>query len=152
MRSVLFAILMVWLVPTALAAQSCRDGRTAAERGELDPCYWAELKALDECRFTFAAGLSPTTQKKLSSQPTRFRVSGGRCERWPNRPLNSAGTSVQCIRSGNGSANVTLETADGVLERVLGPVPARRIPDEPVLEKGGSSPQIEVLTLYRWRD
>jgi hypothetical protein len=152
MRSVLFAFVTVWLMPAALAAESCPDRRAASERDDLDPCYWAELKAVDECRFTFAAGLSATTRKKLSSQPTRFRVSGGRCERWPNRPLNSAGTSVQCVRSGNGSANVTLETADGVLERVLPPVPARRVPNEPILEKGRSTPQIEVLTLYRSRD
>jgi hypothetical protein len=152
MRRVVIAILAVWLTPTALAAESCADRRAASERSELEPCYWAELKAVDECRFTFAAGLSATTQRKLSAQPTKFRVSGGRCERWPNRPLSSAGTSVQCVRSGNRSASVTLETADGVLERTLKPVAAGRVPDEPVLEKGRSSPQIEVLSLHRSRD
>ena len=63
MRSVLIAFLTVWLAPTALAAESCPDARTASVRSDLEPCYWAELKPLDECRFTFAAGLSPSARK-----------------------------------------------------------------------------------------
>ena len=156
MRAVLSGILALFVVPTTLTAEPCLDERAGAKRSDAEPClngaYWAQVKALDECRFTFAAGLSPTAQRKPSSQPLKFHVSGGRCERWPNRALNTAGTSVQCVRSGNGGVTVTLETAEGELQRVLGPVPTRPIPDEPVLEKGRSPPKIEVLTLYRSRD
>lgn len=156
MRSVSFAILALLLAPTTFAVESCHEGRAGGKRSDVEPCvgswYWAELKALDDCRFTFAAGLTPGARKKASPLPIKFRVSGGGCEPWPNRPLNLAGTSVQCVRSGNGSGTVTLETTTGVLKRVLAPLPARRIPDEPVLEKRRSPPQTEVLTLYRSRD
>jgi hypothetical protein len=47
---------------------------------------------------------------------------------------------------------VSLETTGGVLKQMLAPFPARRIPDEPVLEKRRSAPQIEVIALFRSRD
>ncbi len=156
MRRVLVGILALSVVPAALAVQPCLDERAGAGRSGDEPCldsgYWAQINSLDDCRFTFSAGLLPTAQKKASALPVSFQVSGGRCERWPNRSLNVAGTSVLCARSGNGSAIVTLQTRRGELRRVLGPVAARRIPDEPVLETRRSPPKVQVLTLYRSRD
>jgi hypothetical protein len=154
MRSFSFAAL-VFLAPTTFAADACLDERAGVNRGDVEPCllgYWAQLKAMGDCRFTFAAGLSPAAPKGMSPRPLKFRISGGRCERWPNRPLSASGASVQCARSGNGATTVILETTEGVLKRVLAPLPARRIPDEPVLEQRPSSPQNEILTLYRSRD
>jgi hypothetical protein len=156
MPRVLVGILALLVVPAALAADPCVDEGPGAKRSDAGPClnagYWARVKPLDDCRFTFSAGLSPTAQRKPNSRPLKFHVSGGRCEPWPNRPLSATGTSVQCVRSGNGSATVTLATAEGELRSVLGAIPARRVPEEPVLEKRRSSPKIEVITLYRSRD
>ncbi len=155
MPSVSLAILALLLATATLAAEPCLEERPGVSRSDQKLCrsgYWAEIKALDDCRFTFAAGLSPTASRKASSQPIKFRVSGGRCQPWPNRPLAVVGTSVQCARSGNGSVTVTLETTAMVLKKVLSPLPAHRVPDEPVLEKQRSPPQTEVLTLYRSRD
>jgi hypothetical protein len=123
----------------------------------LDSClrngWWAELKPLDDCRFTFTAGFRPQGRKELGTQPIKFHVSGGRCDPWPNRPIDATGISVPCVRSGNGSATVTLEIGDGsVLKKQLAAVPVRRVPDEPVLEKRPAPREIEVLTLYRSRD
>ena len=147
-------MLALWLRSTPLAAEPCVED--LVERGAVRSClpsgYWAEIKALDNCRFTFAAGLLAPARTKGGHLPKKFHVRGGRCERWPNRPLNAAITSVECARSGNGGAAVTLETAHGVVKKVLAPLPARRVPDEPVLEVERSAPQTEVLSLYRSRD
>jgi hypothetical protein len=163
MLSVRFAILASLLaaVPT-LAAEPCLEERPGVSRSDNERCqsgYWAELKALDNCRFTFAAGLSRTASGRASSRPLKFRVSGGRCQPWPNRPLTAPGTSVLCVRSGNGSTTIALDTTDGVLKKVLAPLATRRVPDEPVLEKRRSQPQTEGpytvqvtrLPLYRLR-
>ena len=117
MRNVWFGILAWSVVRAALAAEPCLDERAGIKESGGERCasnaYWAEVKAVDDCRFTFAAGLSPNAQKKPSAQPLKFQVSGGRCERWPNRALSVAGTTVQCQRSGNGSSTVKLQTAEG---------------------------------------
>jgi len=154
MPSVSLAIVAFLLATATLAAELCLGERSDVSRSDQKLCrsgYWAEIKALDDCRFTFAAGLSPTASRKASPQPAKFRVNGGRCQRWPNRPLTEAGASVLCARSGSESVTVTLETTAAVLKKVLAPLPAR-VPEEPVLEKRRSPPQTEVLTLYRSRD
>ena len=153
MPSILFALILFVLASPALAVESCLGGPA----GTADSCprdgLWAELRPLNDCRFTFTAGYGPEAHSKRGTpQPIKFQVSGGRCEVWPGRPLNATGTSVQCARSGNGSATVILETSAGVLKKVLAPILARRVPDEPVLEKVRSPPQIEVVALYRSRD
>lgn len=155
MRAVLFGILALWLIPATFAVESCVWDQTG-KQNDVDSCvskgYWADIRSVDDCRFTFSAGLLAAVDNKPSAQPTKFRVSGGRCERWPNRPLTAGGTTVQCVRTGNGSTAVALETVEGVLRKVLEPVPARSLPPEPTLEKTRSTPQIEILTLYRSRD
>jgi hypothetical protein len=156
MRGILFAILALSLVSTTFAFESCVRDRVGGQQIDIESCvskgYWAEIKRVDDCHFTFTAGLSPAAESNPNAQPTKFSVSGGRCERWPNRPLNAGGTTVPCARSGNGSATLTLETPEGVLRKVLKPVPTRGVPEEPILEKHRSSPLIEVFTLYRSRD
>ena len=156
MRAVLFGILSLSLLPTTFAAESCLWDRTDTRQSDVDSCvsdgYWADIRAVDDCRFTFSAGLSPGKGSKSSARPTKFQIAGGRCQRWPNRTLGMTGTTVQCERSGNGSVSLVLETSDGILRKVLKPLPARRVPAEPVLEKARSAPQVEVLTLYRSRD
>jgi hypothetical protein len=156
MHGVLFAIFAGLLAATTLAAEPCLEARPGARPNGVSSClasgYWAELRPLDDCRFTFSVGRSASAEKKAGPQPIKFHVSGGRCAPWPKRPLRGTGTSVQCVRSGNGSTTVTLETTEGVLKTELAPLPARRVPDEPILEKRPSPPQTEILTLYRSRD
>jgi hypothetical protein len=143
-------------VSTTFAVESCIWGGTVDKQTDVESCvskgFWADIRVVDNCRFTFSAGLSATPEGKLSARPTKFRVSGGRCERWPNVPLNAGGTTVHCVRSSNGSTTLALETPAGVLRKVLKPVPAHRVADEPILEKNRSDPQVEVLTLYRSHD
>jgi hypothetical protein len=126
------------LVKTALA--SCL--RTPA---------WGKLRPLDNCRFAFSAGLA-TASQAMQVSPVKLNVIGGRCSRWPGRPLRVAGDSVQCERSGNGSVTVSLETTRGQLVReTLPALRVRQVPREPMLEQATAT-QIEVLALYRSRD
>jgi hypothetical protein len=117
---------------------------------------WAVVEPADDCRFTFSAGLwSEEERRKADLRPVKFSVSGGRCEPWSAQPLTTTQASVSCARSGNGTAKVSLELADGtVLNRSVAPLTARRVPDEPVLETGSAAkgPEVEIITLFRSRD
>ena len=121
----------------------------------LDSCLrvpaWEEVQAIDNCRFTFSAGLR-TGSEGLSVAPARVTVVGGRCAPWPSRLFTSKGDSVQYERSGNGSVMVTLGTTRGEpVHAMLAPLRVPRMLDEPVLEER-KRPQIEVVSLYRSRD
>jgi hypothetical protein len=88
----------------------------------------------------------------MQVSPVKLNVIGGRCSRWPDRPLRVAGDSVQCERSGNGSVTVSLETTRGEpVRETLAALRVRQVPHEPELEQTMAK-QIEVLALYRSRD
>jgi hypothetical protein len=114
---------------------------------------WAVVEAADDCRFTFNAGLWPQQPPNANVRPVKFGVSGGRCEPWSNQAPTATETAVSCVRSGNGETKVTLELSDGtILKRSLAPLAARRVPDEPMLDKTSATREIEVITLFRSRD
>jgi hypothetical protein len=113
---------------------------------------WTKLSATDGCHFTFTAGVL-ALQPSQQVLPVELKVSGGRCEAWPDRPLDTRGQMVQCVRSGNGSVTLGLAaTHAATVQQMLPPLRARAHPPEPMLEQGMSKPSIEVLALYRARD
>jgi hypothetical protein len=118
----------------------------------LRPSLWSALSAVDECRFTFVAGLR-APQPGHQVFPVKFRVIGGRCDAWPDQPIGAEGHMVRCLRSGNGNVAITLDaTRAGSAVQVLPPLKARTLPQEPVMEQRMSEPIVEVLTVYRTRD
>jgi len=118
----------------------------------LRPDLWNKLVSADDCRFTFTVGVSASRpiQQVL---PLEFSVGGGRCETWPNRPVDTKGQTVQCVRSGNGSVTLDLTTTHGVTAHgTLPPLKVRADPREPMLEQGAPGLVVEIFTLYRARD
>jgi hypothetical protein len=121
----------------------------------LDSCLrtpaWSRLTGSDNCRFSFSAGLRETN-KDAQILPTRLSVVGGRCARWPAGPLHTAGETIQCERSGDGSVTVELETQAGIsLREVVPALQVAKLPEEPVQDVQRVV-QTEVLGLYRSRD
>ena len=113
---------------------------------------WSAVSPIDDCRFTFAAGVkAPETGPQVL--PVELAVIGGRCEAWPDRPIGPKGRSIRCIRSGNGSVTVSLlATRAGSAQQMLPPLKVGPSPAKPALERRMSEPLVETLTLYRARD
>lgn len=114
---------------------------------------WSEVQVINECRFVFAAGVVPDQSDAPSVQPVGFEVRGGRCSRWPSRPLSATGDKVQCVRSGSSTVSVELTTAEsGAVREVLAALPQQQLPPEPVRTQQPSEPASEVVSLWRSRD
>jgi len=121
---------------------------------------WSEVRVIDGCRFVFAAGLqlddwagAPNDSSKVVVQPVRFEVRGGRCGRWPRRPLSEKGDAVECVRSGDAAVDLELNTDwAGEARQTLAPLPATAVPPEPVQRSKLTEPVSEVISLWRSRD
>ncbi len=114
---------------------------------------WSETRAINACRFTFAAGLAPAGGSSPTVQPVWFEVHGGRCGQWPARPLSVKGDVVQCVRSGDAQVTLELRTDQGGVTRQTVPALQRaQLPPEPVRENKLSEPASEVFSLWRSRD
>ena len=118
----------------------------------LGTSLWSAVSSIDDCRFTFAAGVkAPETGSQVL--PVELAVIGGRCEAWPDRPIGPKGGNIRCIRSGNGSVTVSfLTTRGGSAQQMLPPLKVGPSPPKPALERRMSEPLVETLTLYRARD
>jgi hypothetical protein len=114
---------------------------------------WSEVRIINDCRFVFAAGLTPGHASASTVQPLRFEVRGGRCRRWPGRPLSGKGDAVQCVRSGVGTVTLELVTDQaGATRQTLSPLAHPDLPPEPQQETKLSEPVSEVFRLWRSRD
>jgi hypothetical protein len=114
---------------------------------------WSEVRAINECRFVFAAGLAPSNAPDAIVQPARLQVRGGRCQPWPRRPLSTKGDSVQCVRSGEGAVTVELVTDQaGATRQALPALKHPTLPPEPQETRKLSEPASEVVSLWRSRD
>lgn len=116
---------------------------------------WSEVKVINDCRFVFTAGAASTdaSPRAVAMRPTRFEVRGGRCGRWPGRPLSVKGDAVQCVRSGSGAVTIELVTDQGeVTRQTLTGLAHSGLPPEPLQERRALEPVSEVFRLWRSRD
>jgi len=114
---------------------------------------WSRVRIINDCRFVFAAGLAAGNSAAAPARPIRFEVRGGRCGRWPERPLSVKGDTVQCVRSGSGAVNLQLKTdRAGIAEAALPALAHVELPAEPSQQTKLSEPVSEVIQLSRSRD
>lgn len=114
---------------------------------------WSEVRTINDCRFVFTAGVMPPEASASAVQPLRFEVRGGRCGRWPARPLSVKGDAVQCVRSGYGAVTLELVTDQaGATRQALPTLEHPELRPEPLQETKLSEPVSEVFTLWRSRD
>jgi hypothetical protein len=117
----------------------------------LESGVWSEIRVLNQCRFVFYAGLVSVAAGRVV-QPVRFEAHGGRCERWPERPLSAKGGGVQCVRSGR-AVSVVLQTDRAGAERgELAALASESLPPEPVQETKLAEPVSEAVRLSRSGD
>ena len=95
----------------------------------------------------------PGDGPRLTVNPLRFEVRGGRCGRWPQRPLSIKGDGVQCVRSGDGEVTLELTTDHaGITKQTLSSRTPAKMPAEPLEVSRLSEPVSEVISLSRSRD
>lgn len=114
---------------------------------------WSQVAVINDCRFAFTAGIVPGDGPRLTVNPLRFEVLGGRCGRWPQRPLSIKGDGVQCVRSGDGEVTLALTTDHaGITQQTLSSRTQPKMPAEPREASRLSAPLSEVIRLSRSHD
>jgi hypothetical protein len=116
----------------------------------LDPGIWSRVTALDDCRFSFTAGVK-RADPAAPVNPTSLQTSGATCRPWVAGALSVQGASVQCTRSGDGEVTITLETSAGrTIKQMLSALAIAASVPEPIRETRLAEPDAEVVRLTRF--